>query len=232
VTGAIVLDIEGTTSSLSYVRERLFPYARDRVDEWIRRPDPAIRDVIAEVRAVSGRPEATVDEVAATLVKWIDEDVKATALKTLQGLIWEAGYAAGHLVSHVYDDVPGALRAWRDQGIRLYVYSSGSVLAQRLWFAHTRFGDLSGLFCGHYDTRNAGPKRDPSSYHAIAAEIGLAPGDLLFLSDMAGELDAARGAGWPVVQVVRADDGTIPAPGHVQVSGLDQVRPDHEDAHG
>ncbi|MQA23978.1 MAG: acireductone synthase [Micromonosporaceae bacterium] len=223
---AIVLDIEGTTSSLSHVRDHFFPYSRQRVSEWLRRSDEDISRIVEEVRAAVDRPAASLDEVAAVLREWIDADLKTAPLKSLQGLIWRAGFATGELVSHVYEDVPAALRAWRADGVDLHVFSSGSVLAQQLWFRHTQHGDLSELLSGHFDTVNAGPKREPGSYAAIGAAIDVPADRILFLSDTAAELDAARMAGWRAVQVIRPDDGTQPAAGHPSVAALDDVRLD------
>ena len=138
----------------------------------------------------------------------MDGDVKATGLKELQGLIWQEGYAAGRLKSHVYPDVPPALRRWAERGLDLRVYSSGSVGAQKVFFAHTEAGDLLGLFRGHYDT-TTGPKREAESYRRIAADMKMPPSAVLFLSDVPRELDAAREAGMRTALVVRP--GNVPA---------------------
>ena len=124
----------------------------------------------------------------------MDGDVKATGLKELQGLIWQEGYAAGRLTSHVYPDVPPALRRWAEQGLDLRIFSSGSVAAQKVFFAHTDAGDLLPLFHGHYDT-TTGPKREAESYRRIAADMKLPTSAILFLSDVVQELDAAAEAG-------------------------------------
>lgn len=195
----IVTDIEGTTSAIAHVHEVLFPYSRSRIRDWVRRPEAA-----AVVREVAADP----DEAATILIGWIDQDVKASPLKTLQGLIWAEGYASGELTAHVYDDVPPALRRWSDAGVPVYVYSSGSELAQRLWFQHTQHGDLLRHFAGHFDTVSAGPKREVASYQAIAKSIGTEPAGLTFLSDVAAELDAAEQAGWHTVGVSRPEDGS------------------------
>src|SRR6201999_2705329 len=136
------------------------------------------------VREVAADP----DEAARVLIGWIDQDVKATPLATLQGVIWAEGYASGELTAHVYDDVPPVLGRWTAAGVPVYVYSSGSELAQRLWFRHTQHGDLLGHFAGHFDTVSAGPKREVASYQAIAGKIGVEPTELTFLSDVAAEL--------------------------------------------
>ena len=149
------------------------------------------------------------------LLAWHDENAKHSPLKTLHGLIWEQGFADGELVGQVYPDVPPALAGWRQRGIGCWIYSSGSVLAQRLWFSHNDQGDLTGLLAGHFDTTNAGPKQEPLSYRRIAASIGSEPGDILFLTDSRAELDAAGhgrlagGRGAPA----RLRDRLRPAPG-------------------
>jgi enolase-phosphatase E1 len=207
----IVTDIEGTTSAIAHVHDVLFPYSRARVGEWVRRPEAV--DVVREVAADP-------DEAASILIGWIDADVKATPLKTLQGLIWAEGYASGELTAHVYDDVPPVLARWSSSGVPVYVYSSGSELAQRLWFRHTQHGDLLGHFAGHYDTVSAGPKREVGSYQAIAASIGVDPSELTFLSDVAAELDAAASAGWHTIGVSRPEDGSPDVGSHRRVTSF------------
>lgn len=204
--GSVIVDIEGTTSATAFVYDRLFPYSRARIQEYL--DDPRATGVVDQVRQVLGSPAAgdappTREDVIVALQGWIDADAKVTPLKTLQGIIWEDGFAAGDLVSHLFPDVAPALAAWHRQGLSLYVYSSGSVLAQRAWFAHSDAGDLNGLFSGNFDTVSAGPKREPSSYARIQTALGAPAGSLLFLSDVAAELDAARTCGWQVVEVTR-----------------------------
>ena len=186
----------------------LFPYARARLPDFVRthRDDPAVRDALDGVRLLAGAPD--LDEVGAitTLLGWIDEDRKATPLKDLQGLIWQEGYAAGDFRGELYGDVVPALRRWHAAGRRLYVYSSGSVAAQRLLFGHSDQGDLTPLFSGYFDTR-IGAKNETESYRRIAAEIGEAPGAILFLSDSERELDAAAEAGFQVIRLTR--DGAV-----------------------
>jgi len=206
---AIVTDIEGTTSSLSFVKDTLFPYARLHMMAFIREHagDPAVRAQLDAVSGTVGRPLSD-DEAGAQLVQWIDEDRKITPLKALQGLIWEAGYRNGDYQGHVYEDAVHTLREWKDRKIALYVYSSGSVYAQKLLFGHTAYGDLNSLFSGYFDTRIGG-KREAESYRRIAGNIGFAPESILFLSDIREELDAATAAGLQVCWLVR--DGNLPA---------------------
>lgn len=214
----MVLDIEGTVSSLSYVRDNLFSYSRARLAEWVQRDDPPARAVIHGVRQLTGQPSAGLDEVTEILRRWVDDDVKAAPLKELQGLIWEAGFAAGELAAHVYDDVPAALRMWAEAGLRSYVYSSGSVRAQRAWLRATQHGNLLPLIAGHFDTVNAGPKKEPRSYAAIAAAVNLPSDRLIFYSDSRAELDAALAAGWRAVGVRRPDNVDVDLGSHRSIA--------------
>jgi enolase-phosphatase E1 len=194
---AVLTDIEGTTSSLSFVKDVLFPYARARVDDFVRRAPAAHRPLVEDARravAASGTPAASDVQLAAALVRWIDEDRKITELKAIQGVIWEEGYRRGDLHGHVYPDAVQALRAWHEAGIRLYVYSSGSIHAQKLLFAHTEYGDLTPLFSGYFDTTSGG-KKEADSYRRIVQAIGLPAGEIVFLSDIEAELAAAQHAG-------------------------------------
>jgi enolase-phosphatase E1 len=202
---AVVLDIEGTTSATGFVVDVLYPYSRSRFGALLseRADDPDVARSVAQVCAELGDPEADAAAVEKALNAWLDDDVKATPLKTLQGIIWSEGFARGDLVSHFYDDVVPELRAWHAAGTSLYVYSSGSVAAQRAWFTNSPEGDLTSLVSGLYDTENAGPKQEPESYRRIAEATGIEPSRLLFLSDRPGELDAARAAGWQAVGIRR-----------------------------
>lgn len=193
---AVLTDIEGTTSSIAFVTDTLFPYARARLADYVAAHAEEVAPLLDAVRA-----EAPGDPVA-TLVRWIDEDKKATPLKTLQGLIWAEGYADGTLKGHVYADAADALRRWHAAGIALHVYSSGSVAAQKLIFGHSNAGDLTPLFSGYFDT-TTGPKREAGSYRRIAEAIGLPSAAILFLSDNAQEIAAARTAGMQVLHIDR-----------------------------
>ena len=219
LTRGVLVDIEGTTTPIAFVHRVLFPYARARLAAFVTahggRPEVAAE--LAEVR----RLHPSADPVA-TLLGWMAADAKVTPLKALQGLIWADGYAAGELQGEVYPDVAPALRAWHAGGIRLFVYSSGSAVAQRLIFGHSTAGDLAGLFDGFYDTR-VGPKRAAASYDRIAIAAGIPAAGLLFLSDVGAELDAAAGAGLQTCQLVRAEDGTVAAPGHAVARDLASV---------
>lgn len=201
---AVVTDIEGTTSSIAFVKDVLFPYAREHLRGFVesRHDDPAVQRWLAAAADEAGIDPDNTRRIVETLLHWIEEDRKATPLKALQGMIWKAGYEAGDYRAHVYPEVEARLRAWKAQGFRLYVYSSGSVPAQKLFFGHTIAGDLSPLFDGWFDTEIGG-KRERGSYLRIAEAIGLAPPAVLFLSDVIPELDAARGAGMQTILVNR-----------------------------
>jgi enolase-phosphatase E1 len=222
VISAVVTDIEGTTSSIDFVHQTLFPFAKARMRAFLRENagDDRVQALLADVEQIENR-DLSLDEAADVLECWIAEDRKLTPLKTLQGMIWKTGYEAGELKGHVYADTPGALRSWHAAGKTLYVYSSGSVEAQRLIFGHTDYGDLTPLFSGYFDTRIGG-KREALSYRRILDQIGLPADAVLFLSDVGEELDAARAAGMRTCQLVR-DDKTVPAPEHPQVRSLTEV---------
>ncbi|MEO8459311.1 MAG: acireductone synthase [Dokdonella sp.] len=201
---AIVTDIEGTTSSIDFVKEVLFPYARKKLPAFIEThgDKPEAQHWLHDAAKEAGLISASRQEIIDLLLGWIDADRKSTALKALQGMIWAEGYAADAFRAHVYPEVATRLRAWRASGIRLYVYSSGSVPAQRLFFKHSDAGDLSALFAGWFDTET-GAKRDEQSYRRIADEIGESPAHLLFLSDVVAELDAAKAAGFSTWLIAR-----------------------------
>ncbi len=206
----ILTDIEGTTTPIAFVQEVLFPYARRHLAGFLARHSqhPCLEQV--------AKPRL------ATLQGWMDRDEKITALKTIQGLIWDQGYHDGDIVSDVYPDVAPNLRRWSRAGLRLYVYSSGSVAAQKLLFGHTGDGDLCPLFQGFFDT-NVGPKRESESYHLICRGINAPPGEVLFLSDIGAELDAAAKAGLRTCQLVRQQDGTQAATGHRNAASFGEV---------
>jgi len=202
---ALVTDIEGTTSSISFVKDVLFPYARERLPAFVmtHADKPEVQHWLHEAAKEAGLVAASPQELIALLQRWIDEDRKATALKALQGMIWDEGYREREFRAHVYADVAPKLREWKKQEVDLYVYSSGSVAAQKLFFAHSEAGDLSPLFSGYFDTET-GPKREADSYRRIATAIGRAPADVMFLSDVVAELDAARSTGMCTTLLARA----------------------------
>ena len=219
---AIITDIEGTTSSLSFVKDILFPYARDHIQDFVRSHSnqKEVRTLLDDVNMEVGRELSDI-EVMTQLVRWIDEDKKITPLKALQGMIWEAGYRHGDFTGHVYEDAVRNLRRWHELGIALYVFSSGSVQAQRLIFGYSDHGDLTPFFSDYFDT-TIGTKRDADSYKKIAAVIAIDPSQILFLSDVKEELDAARNAGMQTIWLVR--EGMIDAhASHKQVQDFDAI---------
>ena len=235
---AVLLDIEGTTTPIAFVHDVLFPYARARLRTWVDDPANAAdlarvsKRLSAEHAADLSRGEgppswassfSSVDDDAdrsglVAYAEWLmDRDRKSPGLKLMQGLIWERGYQAGTLRGQVYPDVAPALRRWHARGLRIAIYSSGSALTQRRLFESTADGDLTALISAHFDTA-VGAKGSSDSYTRIAAALELAPGDILFVSDVTAELEAARAAGLRVVLCVRPDNP--PQPG---AEAFDQV---------
>ncbi|PNS08351.1 acireductone synthase [Solilutibacter silvestris] len=226
----ILTDIEGTTSSISFVKDVLFPYARERLPAFVAAhgDEPQVRALLDQVATEHG---TMCDDrmIVETLQGWIDEDRKHTALKTLQGMIWSAGYAHGDFTAPLYPDVAPALRSWHAQGHPLAVYSSGSVPAQQLLFSHSDAGDLAPLFSHYFDTE-VGHKRDAGSYRVIVERLGRPPQDIVFLSDVVEELDAAREAGMRTVLLDRREDYPQPrlgdaTHGHVRVESFSAIHP-------
>lgn len=214
----ILTDIEGTTSSISFVKDVLFPYAAEHIESYIEKNEsnPEVQKILSELANFeTGLPRHSVtrNDAVSLLKQWIKLDLKHKPLKDLQGLIWEAGYKQGDYQGHIYDDAYEMLKAWHDQGIKLYIYSSGSVYAQKLLFGHTKFGDLNSLFSGNYDT-SVGHKREAKSYiniyEAISQEIpGIEPQEILFLSDIPEELHAAQEACMQTFLIDREQNGNF-----------------------
>ncbi len=200
---AVVTDIEGTTSSLSFVKDVLFPYARWHMAEYVRQHagEADVAKLLDDVCKTVGT-DLDLPDVIDQLERWIDEDKKITPLKAIQGLLWEKGYRRGDFSGHIYPDAKAQLERWRARGIHIYVYSSGSVYAQKLLFGHTEYGDMNGLFSGYFDTQ-VGAKTDSASYKKIAQEIGMEPDEILFLSDIEAELDAAEQADMQTCWLIR-----------------------------
>ncbi|MFF2550231.1 acireductone synthase [Nocardia sp. NPDC058058] len=222
----IVLDIEGTTSPTSSVREELYGYTRDRLPGWLAENTGGAADsIIADTRALADQPDASIADVAAILINWLNTDVKAEPLKAAQGIICAEGFRNGSLYGEFFPDVPPMLRAWRESGLELYIYSSGSVRNQKDWFAYARPGDLSPLITGHFDLTTAGPKREASSYEKIAGAIGVPADSILFLSDHPDELDAAVAAGWQAIGVSRPGEPNPPRPPHRWINDFADVEP-------
>lgn len=228
--GSLILtDIEGTTSSIAFVKDVLFPYARRRLPGFIaeRGSDAAVRRWLDAVAVdIGGACDDRV--IAETLQGWIDQDRKHTALKALQGMLWREGYERGDYRAHFYPDAAHALRDWHAAGRAIAVFSSGSVAAQHLFFGYGDHGDLSLTVRAWFDTETAGPKREASSYARIAGTLARAPSDIAFLSDIVAELDAAREAGFATVLVDRREDYPEPRSGsaahnHVRIESFAEI---------
>ncbi|MGD8583210.1 MAG: acireductone synthase [Gammaproteobacteria bacterium] len=219
---AIVTDIEGTTSSIAFVHDVLFPYASQRLAAFVHehQNDKNVAQLLQDTRNEAGEPDADTERAIAILLQWIAEDSKVTPLKALQGLIWEQGFKNGDFTGHIYQDAVRNLQLWQQSGIDIYVYSSGSVYAQQLLFGHSDAGNLLPLFKGYFDT-GIGHKRDVNSYLAIAESTGLPAEQILFLSDTVEELDAARDAGMQTIQLLRDDDTGTGS--HVIAHDFDQI---------
>ena len=232
-TRGLLLDIEGTTSSIDFIYGEMFPFVRNGLEtflaaNWDATEVQAARaqicqDRVAELGEADGSMPDRADDIIAEVTRLMDGDAKTTGLKQLQGLIWRRGFESGELKAHLFDDVPPALRHWHEQGLRIRIYSSGSVGAQKLFFGHTVAGNLLPLLEGHYDT-TTGPKREARSYATIVKEWGLGPGEILFLSDVPAELDVAREAGMQTALSMRPGNAEIDANSpHPQITAFSEL---------
>jgi enolase-phosphatase E1 len=237
IARGILLDIEGTTSSISFVHDVMFPFVRERLNEFLEtnfaRTD--VSEACEQIARDAGKPSLavwsqTAGKVSQQVVieevhRLMDGDVKATGLKALQGLIWADGFHEGKLRAHVYPDVIDQIKRWRQSGLDVRIYSSGSIAAQKLFFGHIDgLGNCLDLFSGHYDT-TIGSKREAASYQRVADDWGLPPQEIIFISDVAGELQAATEAGLQAIASVRPGnaplDQQLP---HLRVTSFDQLR--------
>jgi enolase-phosphatase E1 len=221
----ILTDIEGTTTDIAFVHKVLFPYSRERMESYCydNSEDAAVKACLEEVRAMLAEMTGTHlkrQNPIEYLLHCIDVDIKEPALKTLQGMIWRTGYENGALKGHIYDDVVPALERWKNQNIGLGVYSSGSVAAQKLLFGYSVFGDITPYFSDYFDTK-VGHKREQQSYENITQSLGLSPNEILFLSDIEAELDAAAAAGLQTIQLVR--EGTVASNRHKIVNDFSKI---------
>lgn len=216
----VLLDIEGTTSSISFVYDQMFPFVRDTLDRflsenWASPALPACLDMLAgdvdqdPKTWLSGTPEEQQQTVAKAVIGLMDADVKATGLKELQGMIWKSGFNTGQLVAHLFDDVAACIQAWKASGLDVRIYSSGSIAAQKLFFGHSVAGDLLDQFNGHYDT-TSGSKREAESYRTISQQFDCEPGAIVFISDVVEELAAAKEAGLQTALSVRPGNQSVP----------------------
>ena len=221
----ILMDIEGTTTSIDFVHKTLFPYAKKHLASYV--AQNSHKEEVLEQLSESAREfgiafdgKGSFDEVVLGLLSYMDEDKKYGPLKALQGMIWEDGYASGAFKGHIYEDVPACWTEWREKGLRLGIYSSGSVKAQKLLFGHTEFGDLNPFIDAYFDTK-VGGKKEKDSYVKILGELGLDGEKVLFLSDINEELDAAKLSGFQTMQLLRK--GAVPAGGHRQVRDFREI---------
>jgi len=222
----IITDIEGTTTPKSFVYDVLFPYFIEHIKELSQFTNQeTYKTAIAEInKTLKEENDTDLNEIALknVLKTWVEEDRKHPALKSLQGLIWKQGYQEGKLKGIVYDDVPEMLNIWKKENIQLAVYSSGSIKAQQLLFGNSNHGDLTHLFSNYFDT-GVGHKRESSSYAKISQELCLESKNILFLSDIGEELDAAKEIGMRTIQVIR-DYTTIPFKNHYQVESFKDIK--------
>lgn len=209
----VVVDIEGTIADIAFVKNVLFPYARRALPDFVTQhgDQPDVREQLNAAAGEAGVDPEDDSAIVAALQQWIDEDRKVTSLKALQGKVWRHGYESGAFTAHLYGDAFEKLKQWHADDIALYVYSSGSVEAQDLYFGHTAFGDIRSWFSGFFDT-NVGHKRERDSYEKIADLIGRAPADCVFFSDIEAELNAAHQAGMRTVHIQRGEHQTSDHP--------------------
>lgn len=232
----ILLDIEGTTSSISFVYDVMFPFVRNNVasflanswgDEEVKKCLPLLAEDLGKgsVEQWLGEGSAADQQTAVVdgIIGLMDADVKATGLKKLQGLIWKSGFQSGEMVAHLFDEVADCIRQWHEAGIDVRIYSSGSIQAQKLFFGHTIAGDLLDCFQGHYDT-TTGAKQDAESYTKIAAEFSCSASEIIFVSDVVAELEAAKAAGLQTVLSIRPGNKPVDeGHGFDSVTGFDQI---------
>lgn len=233
----ILLDIEGTTSAVSFVYDVMFPFVRRQLNQYLcANWDSAALNEVCDLIAKDAGYESFVawcgneTEISkrqqllrAEVLRLMEGDVKATGLKALQGLIWRSGFESGEMRAHIYDDVLPAIQVWNDTGYDVRIFSSGSIVAQKLFFGHTVVGNILHLFREHYDT-TTGPKKEAASYQAIAKDFGLPPPQILFLSDVTDELEAARTAGLQTGLCKRPGNAKVAAGhGHPEITLFDQI---------
>lgn len=238
-----LLDIEGTVADVRFVYDVMFPFVRNNLRGFLQTNwnSPAIQSSLSLLAIDAGfgpdqipwkdhhgqaDRQATQEQltgVVQTVCKLMDKDSKTTGLKSLQGLVWESGFRSGKLQAEVFSDVVPALERWKKAGVDLRIYSSGSILAQKLFFAHTTSGDLTGLFSGHYDT-TIGSKKEPDSYSKIAEALGLSPTQIIFFTDVIGEIEAASKAHMQVIACIRPNNTPLPKDFHgPSIESFDEI---------
>lgn len=203
-----LLDIEGTVADIRFVYDVMFPFVRSQLQSFLNRfqDSPSVRQAIATLESDAGHP---IEDIASHVNRLMDSDSKTTGLKALQGLIWESGFRSGSLRAEIFSDVLPSLQRWKQAGVDLKIYSSGSILAQKLFFGHTTQGDLTPLFTEHFDT-TIGSKREASSYARIADAVQIRPADIVFLTDVVPEVDAATAVGLQVITCIRPNNAPLP----------------------
>jgi enolase-phosphatase E1 len=227
MTRFILTDIEGTTTDIAFVHQVLFPYSRRKIADFVTEhetvPEVAacLKSVREQIIQTENQAFTSLQSCIETLIYWIDSDKKEPALKQLQGLIWQNGYETGEFTGHVYADVPPQLAAWQAQNIGVGIYSSGSVAAQKLLFGYSDFGNLKPYFSHYFDT-GVGHKQQRTAYQNIVQTLQLPAAEILFISDIGAELDAAAEAGLQTIQLVRGN--TIPALSHTQVADFQAIQ--------
>ena len=231
-----LLDIEGTVSPLAYVHEVMFPFVRIHLDAFLQThwDEPEVTDAVQRIVREAGGTSfmeftggATIpialDVVKKEILRMMDHDKKTTGLKELQGLIWQQGFASKELIAPLYSDIPVALKRWKEQGRRAWIYSSGSIDAQKLFFRHSNAGDLTGFLSGYFDTAT-GPKKEAGSYIKIAQKIGTQSASILFISDIADELNAARQVGMQTALAARPGNALQPdSHGHTILESFNEL---------
>ena len=223
---ALLTDIEGTITRISFVKDVLFPYAAKQLPEFVRtnQHQPLVAEQVTAVKELIEQPNADINAVISTLLEWIAADKKITPLKQLQGLIWQTGYENGDFTGHLYPDAYLFLQNQHQTGLQLYVYSSGSVKAQQLIFQYSDFGDIRPLFTDYFDTK-VGAKQESNAYNNIIEKLPFAANEVLFLSDVVAELDAAKSAGLKTLHVIR--DGQASSTDHDYISDFNQFTAEH-----
>jgi enolase-phosphatase E1 len=219
----ILLDIEGTTTPITFVYDVLFPYARRHAAVFIKKMDLTdLRREYEDDERAGNNPALWSDDPLPYIQWLMDQDRKSTALKRIQGEIWLDGYRNGQLRGEVFTDVPDALQRWHNTGIDIRIFSSGSILAQRLLFSTTPAGDLTKFLRGYFDT-TTGPKNDPNSYRMISIAFGIPASEILFISDVTRELDAALIAGMQTLLCIRPGNHPQPSHSHPMITSFADV---------
>lgn len=227
---AILTDIEGTTSSINFVHDILFPYAYDKMPDFLYKnwDHEQVKKAVLEIAQLENLVDYNHEQIISILQDWIKCDRKIKPLKDLQGIIWEEGYKNAHYRSHIYQDAYENLSLWHSQNIPIYIYSSGSIYAQKLFFGHSEYGDILNLFSGFFDT-NIGNKKESQSYINIAKNLNLNPDEIVFLSDVEEEVNSALSVGMKTVWVIREEkvfnQKTNIKSSHQIVNNFQQIKP-------